>query len=500
MAKATSKVFSFNKDQKDLFSFNLTNITNSGKETDYTTSWSNSVSTGMNEYLLRIACVEGYGFKEAPIITKFEDGSKEEIPIEVNKDRTEATYQFTNTTITYGMSDEWKVYPYSEVLEWLNPSPDPSPDPSPEPNEPEPEPEPIGNYVSYSNEHVSVNLSTEYSPEPDYFPTTYDLIPNIKKLVEFGDYIVTVKVIDDSVLNYVTIDRSPEPDLNFTLSGDKKTATMKIEIQDNVKEYFIDVMTYSNDDEEEPIKVNTFNNLYLVDINKMKEISDTIRSKVNDINLSGNFINLIRFPFEIENKTEQYFNILIGGFRFSTTAQQLIDDELIINFGEIDVPQTFNNSFDFVNTTCLLHLPFNKTITLDTEYVIGQKVKVVYIIDLLSGDTTINILSSKTDNIFETVTTQIGTTIPFLENNESSMSNNKKHDRVRNDLDHVFIEVVRNLPVNVNSMFNNTVEKTGKLADEKGFITVDEIVISGTIGVSEKETIERLLSQGVYIK
>lgn len=253
-----------------------------------------------------------------------------------------------------------------------------------------------------------------------------------------------------------------------------------------------------------PQKISGFNHLYLINNEKLKDLAgerfEIVGTEIND--LGKYIINVMELPFTIsDNELGVETNIILGYKLMETRTPELLNDELIIDFGEITVPTKYNNSYDFMNTEIKLHVPFSDTIDIDVSYVINQTIRVIYIIDLYSGNTTINIYSSLIDNIFTSVNTSIGRNIPFITSIKGEKIGGVTDNRsLVNGLMKPFVEVVRNLPYQVDNLFNSDISVQGTLLDVKGFVRVDDIILNSNATINEKQRITTIMKSGVFIK
>lgn len=260
-------------------------------------------------------------------------------------------------------------------------------------------------------------------------------------------------------------------------------------------------------DSPPPVKqVSGFNYIYSVDRTILKSLANERFEKITSgdnvtieiIDLGQYIIDVLEIPFKIPDEMldiEQ--SIVLGHKILNTKAIEIINDELIINIGDIEVPSIYNNTYDYINTDINLYLPYANSISLTSDFVIGETISVKYIIDLYSGNTTINVLSTKNE-IIVSKNTQIGKEIPFLNGTSNAiMFNNKNVYSLNNGIKQAFIEVSRNIPIN--NIYSNMIPECVQLKKLTGFITVNEIdlKIKGTL--EEKQNIEILLKNGVYI-
>lgn len=256
-----------------------------------------------------------------------------------------------------------------------------------------------------------------------------------------------------------------------------------------------------------PTKISGFNHLYLVDNEKLGSLTkerfiitsgEPISTIVIDL---GQFIiNILELPFTIPSDVlGNDDNIILGNNKLKTIATYITVDELVLNLGSITVPSKYDNSLDYMDTDVKLHLPYHEPIDLDVEYVINHTIELEYIIDLYSGDSTINVKSSKTGKVIETKKFKLGRDIPFATATDNKRVNSLSDMQgINNHVDTAFIEVIRNKP-NALNRFSNTVEIEGNLINEQGFIIVNEIDLKTSATLQEKNSIIQLLKNGVVI-
>lgn len=244
-----------------------------------------------------------------------------------------------------------------------------------------------------------------------------------------------------------------------------------------------------------------FNRLYLVDKKTLTDFAGE-RFTVGGVDLGSYILNVLELPFTLNTDVlGGETTIRLGSNAVTTKAIELINDEIIVDLGNIEVPAKYNNSYDFLNTETILHLPFTTSITLDVNYVIGFTINVKYIIDLYTGDVTINVVSSKTNNIIHSESTKIGRDIPFIKKIGGETVNTlSTKNGLNNGILSPFIEVVRNVPYETNSIFNSDVVTETTLNSVTGLVNVNNVILNTTATLNEKNRITNLLRNGVYIK
>lgn len=248
--------------------------------------------------------------------------------------------------------------------------------------------------------------------------------------------------------------------------------------------------------------VSTFVNLYRVTNSEMKQLA--VARFVNNEGTTvdyGEFITqLYVLPFEISRDIiGERDNIILGNYDSRVESTMLIDSKLYINGGLITVPNKYNNVYDYLNTTCTLRLPFFNPIILDVDNVIAKTISIQYIVDLYSGNCTATITSSFTGEIIHSETTNIVTQIPFIQKQNNSIVNQLSNAN-ENLIDNAFIEIVRNIPYYANDIFGKATIVFDTVGSVTGYCEISDIQLITTATNEEKEEIETLLKNGVFIK
>lgn len=279
---------------------------------------------------------------------------------------------------------------------------------------------------------------------------------------------------------------------NFTVSDDKSTLTESI----------TDGYNYTLNDEYIAVKkvekIGEFTRLYNPVESELTELAK-VRFH-NDVDMGQYITALFKIPFEISTDliTEEKRNIILGTLDTNVTANGLTTYNMVVNVGTITVPEKYENVYDYIDTECILNLPYFDKIYLSNEFVIGQTLRIEYIIDLYSGNATCNIYSSFTGGIVESTNGVICCNIPFVQKTNNSVvgliSNINK-----NIIDTAYIEVIRNRPYNVETVFGSETIDFGVIGDYTGYIEVSDVVLNSSATNEEKNEITDLLKEGVTI-
>lgn len=280
---------------------------------------------------------------------------------------------------------------------------------------------------------------------------------------------------------------------NFTVSDDKSTLTESV----------TDGYNYVLNDEYIAVKkvekIGEFTRLYNPVESELTKLAK-VRFQ-NDVDMGQYITALFKIPFEIPTDliTEEKRNIVLGTFDTNVTANGLTTYNMVVDVGTITIPEKYENVYDYIDTECILNLPYFDKIYLSNEFVIGQTVRIEYIIDLYSGNATCNIYSSFTGGIVESTNGVICCNIPFVQKTNNSVvgliSNINK-----NIIDTAYIEVIRNKPYNVETVFGTETIDFGVIGDYTGYIEVSDVVLNSSATNEEKNEITDLLKEGITIQ
>ena len=252
----------------------------------------------------------------------------------------------------------------------------------------------------------------------------------------------------------------------------------------------------------EPVEpVSQFTNLYLTNKDELTLLSKERYQSIEGTKVDfGDYItNLYNTPFKIPSDiVGGESDIILGSFKTSVTSSLLISSKFIIDMGTIEVTEKYNNVYDYSNVMYVLHLPYFDKIYLDSEYVVNQSIKIEYVFDVYTGSATVNIYSSFIDSIIESRTNIIVSQIPFLQKQTNSVIGNITTVN-KNNIVSPFIEVVRNIPYNVNTIFGGETIEYGVIGDYEGFTRCENVLLNSRATNTEKEEIIKLLNDGFIL-
>lgn len=253
------------------------------------------------------------------------------------------------------------------------------------------------------------------------------------------------------------------------------------------------------------------NKIYLVDNDNLDVISleryETITEVGGGVDERvfdyGQFIiSLIKIPFTIpEEIIADSESITLANKTLTTEAPLIVSEVLTVDLGSITVPSEFNNSADYIDTKAVLYLPYVPPLELDLEYVIGETISIQYLVDLYSGNATINIYSERLDSVISSRVVNLGVNIPYGSTVETPiMTNSNIEIGGDNGVTTPFIELIRGDFELLHNIYTIPVEDYGKLPNS-GYVQVLNVeLVSEQATYNERDEIVQLLTNGVIIK
>lgn len=280
--------------------------------------------------------------------------------------------------------------------------------------------------------------------------------------------------------------------LQFQMNEDKNILTADI---DDGNSYYL------SDDYVAVKEVETISDLARIYNPTDDELTELSKVRFqNDVDY-GTYISALYkmpFPVPVDLLTPEKRNIILGTYDTNLIVNALTTYLYTIDLGSITVPEKYMNAYDFLTTECALCLPYFGKVFLEPEYVIGQTISISYTMDLYSGNTTANISSSFTGGVIETMSSPIVINIPFM-----ARSNSRMYGAISgmntNVIDTAYIEIKRDIPYNVDSIFGREVIEYGKIGDYTDFIKVENVILNSKATNEEKNEIMQMLREGVII-
>lgn len=247
-----------------------------------------------------------------------------------------------------------------------------------------------------------------------------------------------------------------------------------------------------------------FTNIYKADYTNLLKFSNEVIVKftggtgasVQSYDVTPYINNLIMLPFNVP--TGDKSAIVAGNETFTTQLPTVDNNYLTVDLGKIKVDEQYKNGFDYYQVKTRLMLPYTNMIELDPKHVINQTVSIKYNVNVVNGDTTINL--SNNDDVFYSNQVNLASEIPFI----SSATKGSQYTVInqlktvfRNSIKQAYIIIEQPTPV-LNSDYYPTDEK-GTLKGYTGNVKAS-LLNNMDINNNELNALQNLLETGVKIK
>lgn len=248
---------------------------------------------------------------------------------------------------------------------------------------------------------------------------------------------------------------------------------------------------------------NNFTNIHVINEELLNQLAKVRFVKGVDTQVFdyGQFINeLYTLPFKIndDDLSKDTKSIMFGEYNTKVSSKYLLKNVLTFNVGEITVKEKYKNVYDYINTDVILYLPYCNAIPIDINYIMNNTIIINYVVDLYTSDTTVNIISKQTGKVFYTTTLTIGYKIPFIQK-QTSNKVGTIGTQLFNGVTTPYLEITRNKPYNINTIFGKPTIDYGVLGSYSGYVEVKDIMLNVKSTNDEKDEIYNLLKNGVYI-
>lgn len=246
-----------------------------------------------------------------------------------------------------------------------------------------------------------------------------------------------------------------------------------------------------------------FTNIYKADYTNLLKFSNEVIVKVTggtgagvqSYDVTPYINNLIMLPFDVP--TGDKSAIVAGNETFTTQLPTVDNNYLTVDLGKIKVDEQYKNGFDYYQVKTRLMLPYTNMIELDPKHVINQTVSIKYIVNVVNGDTTINL--SNNDDLFYSNQVNLASEIPFI----SSATKGSQYTVInqlktvfRNSIKQAYIIIEQPTPV-LNSDYYPTNEK-GTLKGYTGNVKAS-LLNNMDINSNELNALQNILETGVKI-
>ena len=247
-----------------------------------------------------------------------------------------------------------------------------------------------------------------------------------------------------------------------------------------------------------------FTNIYKADYTNLLKFSNEVILKTvggSSGNLQAYDVtpyinNLVLIPFDVPSGDKS--NIVAGNEIFKTQLPTVDNNYLNVNLGNITVSETYKNGYDYYNVKTRLMLPYTNMIELDPVHVINQTVSIKYIVNVVNGDTTINLFNG--DDLFYSEQVNLASEVPFISNARKGTQYaviNRLKTVFRNSINQAYIIIEQPTPI-LNSEYYPTNEK-GTLKGYNGNVKCT-LLNNININANELNALQNLLNNGVKIK
>lgn len=243
-----------------------------------------------------------------------------------------------------------------------------------------------------------------------------------------------------------------------------------------------------------------FINIYKADYDSLLKISNDVTIRMNGdqtllYDYSQYINNLIILPFNVP--IGQQSPVVVGSLTLSTKLPTVDNSYLTIDLGKISVAEQYQNGYDYYQVKTRLILPYTDMIEIDPIHVINKTVSIKYVINVINGDTTINLYND--DDLFFSQQVNLASEIPFTATTNTSqvVVINKLKTMFRNSIYQPYIIIEQPTPI-LNSDYYPTNEK-GTLQGYKGNVKAS-LLNNLSINENDLNELQNLLQNGVNIK
>ena len=214
-------------------------------------------------------------------------------------------------------------------------------------------------------------------------------------------------------------------------------------------------------------------------------------------------IGMLELPFTVSEDfiVEQQRPVKLGNFVTGLDGDLLESDLYRVNLGSINVEDDTGNALSRINTVCIIHLPYTESLTIGSEYVIGETISIEYVINLYDGLTVANISSSKIGGVILSQNIDLNVAYPFARGDNIPPMNDPHNIvmSVFNGVTTPYIEVMRNTAILTDGFFTVPVIDETTINNCSGFIRVEDINLKTKANYSDKMKIINQLNRGIIL-
>jgi len=244
-----------------------------------------------------------------------------------------------------------------------------------------------------------------------------------------------------------------------------------------------------------------FTNIYKADYTNLLNFSSDVIAKISGSSSQAYDVtryinNLVILPFNVPSGENSA--IVAGNSTYTTQLPTVNNNYLTIDLGKITVPEQYKNGFDYYQVKTRLMLPYTNSIELDPIHVINKTISIKYIVNVVNGDTTINIYNN--NDLFYSDQVNLANEVPFISKAQSGTQYaviNKLKTHYRNEINQAYIIIEQPTPI-LNADYYLTNEK-GTLKNYTGNVKA-KLLNNIDINSNDLISLQNLLETGVNIK
>lgn len=378
-----------------------------------------------------------------------------------------------------------------------------------------------GKTANWSNDDFSTGSGVTLTGETDKFTKGVSIEPNLSncyadpplpEILQYGETLnITLKAnentafdTEQSTPNFSYYNEKGYPTKQYlTVSGDKKTATGSIVLQDGWKNLSVNAQAY-------PVAVVGEQygaiNVYLVTLDELAEFSakrffketssdpQTGAAIYENIDL-GAYVNKIRRVYTNIGASSTDV-IRCGNYNTGVSCHQPAQDKITLDFGTAVVPAHNEDNTDY-ESEIQIFLPFAGFVNLNNAYA-GKTIALQYVINVVTGNGVA--LLSCDGIVFQVEETEPSSEIIYLSPSTQvkTVGGDDWNEMLYYGLEpYIYCKWYESA-----SNGRNNDRQTGILGDFRGFNVFDDVtpIHTAEMLTEEQEMIYTALSDGVYIE
>lgn len=247
-----------------------------------------------------------------------------------------------------------------------------------------------------------------------------------------------------------------------------------------------------------------FTNIYKADYPSLLKLSNELivnivgdpTTNIQVFDITPYINNIVILPFNVPSGEKSA--IVAGNKTFDTQLPTVDNDYLTVDLGKIAVAEQYRNGYDYYEVKTRLILPYTNMLEIDPTHVINKTISIKYDINVINGDTTINLYDGY--DLFFSQQVNLASEVPFISRDTKSSQYaviNQLKTMFRNDVQQAYIIIEQPTPV-LNSDYYPTNEK-GTLKGYTGNVKA-KLLNNVDVNSNELNALQNLLASGVHIK